>query len=345
MRFFLFLLCFTLSPLSHALSLRPDSPTRYVVQPGDSLWSISSRYLKNPWEWKALWHANPDIKNPNHLYPGAILVLDYYQDAPYIRVLHNGTIKLSPHSRPTPLEQVVPPIPLEDIRPFLNESLILDEDVLSRAPYVVAYVGEHMLGDQGVEVYVKGLHSSPELPEGGTIAYSVFREGKTLVDPITKKLLGFKATLVGYAELVTGGEPATVVLTSIKAGIKKNDKVLINNSPEFEIEFEPGTPTTNVSGFIVDMPDNMPSGTSQSAAGGVVVISIGAESGLKSGDVLGIFKKARVTTDPHNRLIPIKLPPERIGEVMIFRAFTKASFALIVRSSRAVYLNDIVTNP
>lgn len=345
MRFFLLFFCFLLSPINHALSLRADSPPRYVVQQGDSLWSISSRYLKDPWEWKALWRANPNIKNPNHLYPGAILILDYYKSTPYIKVLSNGTIKLSPRARPTPLDEAVPPIPLGDIKPFLNESLILDEDVLGRAPYVVAYVGEHMRGDQGVEVYVKGLHSSNELPKGGTVAYSIFRSGKNYLDPITKKILGYRAALVGYGELVAGGDPATVVLTNIKTGIQKEDKVLINDSPEFGISFEPATPTTSVSGFIIDMPDNMPTGHSQSAVGGVVVISIGAESGLSSGDVLGIFKKSRLVPDPKNHLILIKLPPERIGEAMVFRTFTKASFALIVRSIRPIYLNDIVTNP
>lgn len=345
MRLLLLLFCCILSPITYSLSLRADSPAEYVVQPGDTLWTISSRYLKNPWEWKELWHANPNIKNPNHLYPGAVLVLEKHNGTPYIRVLHNGTIKLSPHARPTSLSEIVPPIPLEAIKPFLNESLILDEDVLGRAPYVVAYVGEHMLGDSGVEVYVKGLHPSLELPVGGTIAYSIFREAKHLVNPVNKEILGFQATLVGYGELVKGGDPATVLLTSIKQGIKKNDKVLINDSPEFDASFEPGTPTSQVSGFIIEMPDYMPLGNSQSAIGGVIVVSIGATAGLKAGDVLGIYKKSRITPDPHNRLIPIRLPPERIGEAMVFRAFTKTSFALIVRSTRPVYLKDIVTNP
>jgi hypothetical protein len=316
-----------------------------VIQKGDSLWSISSRYLKNPWEWKALWRANPNIKNPNHLYPGAVLVLDHYQNTPYLRVLSNGTIKLSPTTRPTPLEEVVPPISLGDIKPFLDKSLILDEDILIRAPYVVAYVGEHMVGGQGDEVYVKGLHPSKKLPVGGTIAYSIFRSGKNYIDPITNKLLGYKASLVGYGELLTGGDPATILLTSINVGIKKEDKVLINNSPEFDFSFEPAAPTTTVSGFIIELPDGMPNGNSQSAVGGVAVISIGAESGLKSGDVLGIYKKERTVSDPKNYLIPIVLPPERIGEAMVFRTFTKTCLALIVRSTRPVYLLDIVTNP
>jgi len=89
----------------------------------------------------------------------------------------------------------------------------------------------------------------------------------------------------------------------------------------------------------------MPEGTSQGAVGSVVVINLGANSGLKPGDVLGIYGKTRIVQDPKNYLVSIKLPPERIGEAMVFRAFTKTSYALIVRSIRAVYLLDTVTNP
>lgn len=345
MRYSFILFCFFLSSVNYALTLRTDSPQRYVVQYGDSLWSIASRYLKNSWEWKELWRANPHIQNPNRLYPGAVLILDSYQNRPYIRVLSNGTIKLSPRIRPQAVDEAIPPIPLGEIRPFLDESLILDEDVLRRAPYIIAFMGEHILGGQGDEVYVKGLHPSPEMPPGTTIAYSVFRGGKNYVDPRTKELLGYKANLVGYGELIAGGEPATMLLTSIREGIKKQDKVLINNSPEFDMYFEPKTPIGKVYGYIIEMPNGMLGGNSQIAVGGVVVINLGARSGIEAGDVLGIYGKKRIIQDPKNHLISIKLPPERIGEAMVFRAFSKTSFALVVRSTRAIYLMDRVTNP
>jgi len=345
MRYFLLLTCFLLSTSSNAVSLKPNAPSRYVVQHGDTLWSISSRYLQHPWEWKQLWRSNPSIKNPNKLYAGAVLALGYSQQKPYLKVLSNGTVKLSPSPRAEGLDGLIPPVPLGEIRPFLNESLILDEDVLVKAPYVVAYMGERMLGGQGDEVYVKGLHSSKELPEGGSIGYSIFRAGKNYVDPKTKKLLGYKANLVGYGELVAGGEPATILLTNINQGIRQMDRVLINNSPEFEISFEPQTPTVTVKGFIIEMPGSMPSGNSQQAAGEVIVLNLGAVDGINPGDVLGIYGRIRTVKDPQNPSASITLPPERIGEAMIFRTFTKTSFALIVRSIRAVYLSDTVTNP
>lgn len=345
MKYLLLFFLFFISILGHALSLKPNAPSRYVVQYGDSLWSIANRYLEHPWEWKQLLRANPNIKNPNRLYPGAVLILEYDQDNPYIKVLSNGTIKLSPKMRPMPLDNAIPPIPLGEIKPFLNESLILDQNILIQAPYIIAFRGEHMLGGQGDQVYVKGLHPCKELPKGETIPYSIFRTGKNYFDPTTQAILGYKAILVGYGELVAGGEPATIVLTSISEGIQKEDKVLINNSPEFDLYFEPKTPDTPVKGYIIDMPIGMPSGDTQEAVGGIIVINLGETTGVKAGDVLGIYAKTRAVYDPKNLLMPIKLPPDRIGEAMVFRAFTKTSFALIVRSTRAVYLMDTVTNP
>lgn len=42
MRFTLFLFFFLCATFNYALSLKPDSPAPYVIQAGDSLWSISA---------------------------------------------------------------------------------------------------------------------------------------------------------------------------------------------------------------------------------------------------------------------------------------------------------------
>lgn len=345
MKYFFLLICILISTVTQAIQLKPHAPTRYVIRHGDSLWSIANRYLVHPWEWKELWRANPEIKNPNRLYAGDILVLAYDNDRPFIKVLSNKTVKLSPYIRPSTVAEAIPTIPLGDIRPFLNESLILDEDMLWRAPYVVAYMGEHLMGGQGDSVYVQGLHPSLQMPLGGTIAYSIFRGGRNYFDPISKELLGFRASLVGYGELVAGGDPATVALTGIIQGIKINDKVLVNNSPDFSLFYQPTAPRIPVNGYIIDLPGDNPDGNSQEAMGEVIVVNLGAAAGLKPGDILGLYKKIRTVTDPKNRLVPITLPQERIGEAMVFRTFTKTSFALIVRSTGAVRILDSVKNP
>ncbi len=343
MRYVLCLLGFLCSFVSQALTLRTDAPTRYVVKEGDTLWEIANRYLAYPWEWKDLWRANPNIKNPNRLYPGAILELTYHQQHPYLRVLSNGTIKLSPYMRPMPIDNPIPPIPLSDIRPFLNGSVVLDRDTLTNAPFVVAFTNEHMLGSQGEEVYVKNLCPRPPSarPPGTTVSYAIYRQAGEYRDPEKNCSLGFKTVLIGYAELVKGCDPATIVLTDIVQGVKLSDRVMPNNYPDFNFSFLPKTPARRVFGSIIDLPGDY----TQGAVGLVVVINRGKDAGLQAGDVLGIYSDGVSTSNTNCPPECVALPPERVGELMVFRTFTHTSFALVVRSIRAVKPKDKVTNP
>ncbi|KTD64624.1 LysM peptidoglycan-binding domain-containing protein [Legionella spiritensis] len=346
MRYMLIIFCliFSIEALASErlpITLRSDYPKRYVVQPGDTLWSIANKYLDRPWEWKALWHANPKIRNPNRLYPGAVLEIRFYQSRPYIRVLSNGTIKLSPNVRPMPAEDAVPAIPLNDIKPFLNASLVMDHDYLMNSPYVVAYSGERLRGGQGDELYVKALHPDKTMPRGATISYAIYRPGPPYLEPISHRILGYLATQVGYGNLVSGGEPATIVLTEITQGVKLKDRVILNDFPEFDLYFEPKAPNFPINGSIIDLPG----GYTQGAVGFVAVIDRGDDAGLEEGDVLGIYSTKRLVPDPLCPEKLIELPRERVGEVMVFRTFSQTSFALVVRSIRTVHLQDKITNP
>jgi nucleoid-associated protein YgaU len=50
-------------------------PEEYTVQPGDTLWDISDQLLDDPFWWPKLWQINADqVKNPNLIYPGMVLV-------------------------------------------------------------------------------------------------------------------------------------------------------------------------------------------------------------------------------------------------------------------------------
>lgn len=348
MRYLLLSFCLMITIVGHTFTLRPDSPARYVVQRGDTLWSIANAYLTNPWEWKALWHANPQIQNPNRLYPGAVIELRYDHQKPYLQVLSNGVVKLSPHTRPLPLEDAILPIPIEDIKPFLNGSLVLDKDALENAPFIIAFTNEHLMAGQGDEVYVQNLCPIPP-PIGEIKTYAIYRRCGIYRDPMTKECLGYKASLVGYAELVRNGDPATVMITDIMQGVRLQDRVMPNNFPAFDFYFEPKPPLVNVQGSIIDLAGDY----TQGGVGLVAVINRGHDAGLQAGDVLGVYSKPRLVKNDLFRYKQqgpcqkqcVTLPPERIGEVMVFRIFSRTSYALVVRSIRAITKLDTVTNP
>ncbi len=94
---------------------------------GDTLWDISGRFLKNPWAWPDVWQANPDIKNPDLIYPGDVLELVYVDGKP--RLVRKGKARRAPASASSNrvklvpkvrTDVAVPPIPIEAIKPFLT---------------------------------------------------------------------------------------------------------------------------------------------------------------------------------------------------------------------------------
>lgn len=56
----------------------------YTVQPGDCLWTLAEQYYGDGAQYKKLAAANPDIKNPNLIYPGQVLTIPPADDLPAV---------------------------------------------------------------------------------------------------------------------------------------------------------------------------------------------------------------------------------------------------------------------
>ena len=106
------------------LALKPDAPERYVVAPGDTLWSIAQHYTDSPWRWNELWNLNKDqIKNPHRIYPGNVIVLDRSKG----QLAVSDTVRLSPKVRAeSTARTAIPSIPPALIEPFLAGGMLGD---------------------------------------------------------------------------------------------------------------------------------------------------------------------------------------------------------------------------
>lgn len=329
----LLLLSFTIG--AEDVQLNTDHPQNYVVKQGDTLWDISGMFLKYPWHWPEIWQLNPQVENPHLIYPGDRLSLVYRDGRPMLEIDRGKrTVKLSPEVREEQLQQAIPTIPMSEIRPFLTKPRVVGAEVMDSAPYIVASAEERLISGAGDIVYARGLS------EDETNDYSVFRGGKPYIDPETKEILGYEAIYTGDALLDTFGDPSTLRLTFTNREVQVGDRLLEAEAEDFDATFMPRAPETEMAGRIISVFD----GVSQVGQYQVVVLNLGTLDGLEKGHVLSVYQAGETISDTvtEDRRDQVTLPDEHAGEAMVFKTFERVSYAIIMRATRAMHLNDKV---
>jgi hypothetical protein len=351
-------------PLSE---LSPTAPNSHTVQPRDTLWGISSLFLKSPWRWPELWGMNlSQIRNPHLIYPGQVLVLDKKDGRAFLRVGQasgeaGNTVKLSPAVRSMLLDNgAIAAIPLNLIGPFLNEAVVFNNNELEVAPRIVATQEGRVLVSRGETAYVRG-----DLK--GARDFRLFRELTPLLDPDTNEVLGYEGRYVGTAEqvragsTVTSGEenktwlaslinsgptvtvvPDTFRITSTRLEAGVGDR--LSPVPQQEmLAYVPHPPAGNLAARVVSVyGDGLRAGQNQ-----VVSINRGNRDGVERGHVLALWRagKPGVDTTSGSDRAALRLPDERVGTVFVFRTFERVSYALILNVQDPITRGDVVTQP
>ena len=180
-----------------------EVPDTHVVQKGDTLWDLSSRYYRNPWGWPKMWSYNPQITNPHWIYPG-------------------DTIRLLPPGgggAPTAAPKEASVLPTSRIigrvrRPtgvMLRQNGFVEPGELAQAGKIVGSKEEKLMLGTLDEAYVKTTADHPfQVGE----RYTVYKPTRPVKHPITGKLLGHMVEIYGDAEVraVTDGKIARVAL-------------------------------------------------------------------------------------------------------------------------------------
>jgi hypothetical protein len=304
------------------------------VVKGDTLWDISSMFLQDPWLWPEVWYVNPQIENPHLIYPGDVIELTYLDGRPVLRLKRGNS--LSPSIRATPLDQAIPTIPIDAIAPFLTRPYVVDEGELEKAPYIVHFLDDHIVGGAGISYYARSIM------EQDSLQYAVVRPEKPYIDPDTGETLGYEALYVGTSELKRTGDPAKLLLTSSDMEAIIGDRLIKEMEDEPLIDFQPRVPDTPIEGRIISVLN----GVSQIGQYNVVVLNKGANAGLEAGHVLRILQGGNEVRDiVKGRGETVKLPLEQAGHLMVFRTFEKVSFALVMDAEKPLHVLDWVRSP
>lgn len=331
------------------IPLTENAPDEYVVKAGDTLWDISSVYLRDPWFWPEIWYVNPQVANPHLIYPGDVLKLVYIDGQPRLTIAEraeggDGTKRLSPQVRREPLSRAITAIPYDVIAGFAGRPVLLDKDQVNKAPYVVAMRDGHIIGGIGNEVYARGIKDAQ--PEE---RFSIIHVEGKLVDPETNKQLGYTGVYVGSGPVMVSGDPAKLLLSETAREALQGDK-LFPESVDVNVDFVPHAPETDVDAAVIGVKDLTVMGQYH-----VVALNRGSKHGLEAGHVLAVEQVGDVVMDKYSkgglnagglkRGKNVQLPSERAGIIMVYKTYDRMSFALVMEATHEIREGDRAKNP
>lgn len=356
--------------------LADNAPDRYTVKSGDTLWRISTLYLKSPWRWPELWGMNRnDISNPHRIRPGQILVLERSASGASLRVQDGSsggsgsasdgsdelrTVRLSPNTRYEKLpDDTLPTLESSYIEAFLVEPLIVDATEFAKSPRIVSTQEGRVVLSSGDRAYARGPQDAPLLDDQPKEKiYRVLGNATALKHPDSGAILGYETAYKGKALLVrserrndttdadgkvsTTVTPATIDIISVKQEISVGDRLM--PEPPLQLQtYTPHAPAAPTESRIVSVYGSAVANASQNQ---VVTITGGKLDGIDPGTVLAILKNGATMVDGEDdERSNLKMPNERVGLLMVFRTFEHLSYGLILGITDTVRVGDRLVSP
>ncbi len=332
------LLCVTatLSSAHAAIDLADQAPDRYIVVPGDTLWSIAARFLKDPWRWPELWRLNKDeLRKPQRLTPGDIVVLKRHSDDGEPQLTLAKPIKLSPQQYVEANNKAIASIPANFIEPFLAQPLIVEEHTLDNAAKIVGTQEGRVFLARGDHAYVADAAADVEM-------WHVYRPGKALLDPDTRQPLGYEAFHLGTARQLQAGVQGLFEIVDVKQEVGRGDRLLPAQRPEL-LNYIPHKPETNIAAKVI----SVYGAVNEAGRFSIIAINRGTADQLEIGHVLALYRSARTaqSRDENNQRTTVTLPEERSGLAFVFRTFAHISYALVMETTRPVTILDTARTP
>ncbi|MDP5032680.1 MAG: LysM peptidoglycan-binding domain-containing protein [Paraglaciecola sp.] len=334
------------------INIKHDAPQKYIVQKGDTLWDISKMYLDKPWLWPELWRTNTHITNPHLIYPGDELSLSKNEQGEtvieLVRQPSKAEIKMSPQGNKTvKMPDPIPALPWSTIRPFIENDQIMQQVEYDRHPYI--------LGNQdGSVLFASNNITLSKASRSRQKNYNVLHKQNEIYD-MSGNFIGLQVRHVANAEVIDSDIKGQrlVKIEDANHEVQRGDRL----APQQENE-----PTTIIlsaaeeqRGFIIDdLEQHRLLGKYN-----VVIIDLGSDL-VSAGTVMGIYTqgpniiddvspKYKGENDPlANAFIldsDIVQPALKVGELVVFKVFDKASYALITRSSTVIRRGAIVAKP
>ncbi len=245
-------LCFALSIMAQE---KKETEGVYTIKKGDTLWDISTKFLKDPFLWPKLWQRNPYITNPHWIYPGNPVRLSPIEEAkkvepPKVVEEKPREVKEVKEVKPEVVEvkKVEPPPVVEkklvviEAKKPVEEKRVIPE--LRSAGFIAGFdykgIGIIVDNKEGKNLMAEGdvLYLAFKTAEPILIGnkYTVFKASDIIRDPVTDKKIGRKYNIAGNIEIIDqfGNFYTAKVLEAFEA-IHKGDMIQPYSKEKMEI--------------------------------------------------------------------------------------------------------------
>ena len=367
--------------MAQDVSVRSDHPDEYTVIRGDTLWDISGRFLDKPWQWPAIWHANPQIDNPHLIYPGDVISLVYIDGVPQLRLRRGGPVKLSPAIRV--VENPIKAVPFDRIKSFIRDIRVISPSEFEGLPYIVANNEDRLNATFSDTTYARGLNAQageefvvvrltsiydafgkpPEVRRVNPPNHwewerveNVWDHNDHLFDPTrpwhrkAKNPIAYEMLEVSRVRVTQQeGEISVMDILQDRTEVKPGDYILPLDGKGYDEVFYPSAMDSIPDGLRVLATSGQKAGVGIYQ---IVSINGGTRQGLQTGHVFSAFRQGLDVQDRTGyrwgsfaKDSEVRLPDVYDGLVMVFRTFDDISYGMVLSGKRVVEAYDSLRHP
>ncbi len=292
----------------------------YTVIKGDTLWDISQKELQDPFLWPKIWKENPDITNPDRIYPQHKIRIPFYILQKEISIPEIPETKIK---KEEPKKEIV-----KKVEPPKKEYLV-DSELLIASGYIadsVHSVGKIVDSPSGRTILGKDDYAyiKTDIPSKVGDKFYIIRPVEKVIHPKSGSVLGYLIEVLGIAKVVgQDGSETKIKITDSYSDVLTGS--LLDSFYEMEPPYRVETPRKpDINGYVVATKELR----KLNGMLDIVYLDRGKREGLEVGDLLATLMQGK------HRVVN--------GIIQVINSRESTATAIVRKSSHSVTKGDEV---